>query len=45
MPIVLQHNDEIRVSVNATKVERNDRMTHGQILNVRRMDNQQPRLE
>jgi hypothetical protein len=34
MHMMLQHNDEIRVSVNATKVERNHMMVHGQILNT-----------
>ena len=52
---MLQHNDEICVSVNAAKAEKNNKMTYAEIkalllkyinvLSVERMGNQQPRSE
>ena len=43
--VILQHNDEICVSVNVTKVEKNNYIAYGVNLSVLIMDNQQPSLE
>lgn len=43
--VILQHNDEIYVSVNVTKVEKNNCMTYGANLSVLIMGNQQRSLE